>query len=418
MTRKFLILADDLSGAADCAMACVRAGLQARVCLDASKAQSPIEALAIDLDTRHRSVDDAREATLSLSGSLGPGVLYRKIDSTLRGHIGVEVAATLRIAGPAAFAIVCPAYPAMGRTMIDGQVWVGGASLGQTEIWRHEGQGAPDLDAILRGAGLITAHLGLALVRGGRLAAALAWAVAGGARALICDAATEDDMSAIAAAGLTMNGVVWAGSGGLAIPLAAAVTPRPAARRPAPVRGRGPLLVVVGSASSVSRRQLEALGHDPGAGLIRVPPQVLLDGPDAPGWRPISRSLVAAIGKPGRDVVIAAIDPDASFDAVNGPRLATALGRLIGPQLARFGGLVATGGETARHVLEAGGVHGLCVEREVEPGIPLSSLEGRHLPVVTKAGAFGDLMSLVRCVEALRALPLASTGVSGASVQP
>ncbi len=415
MTGKILILADDLSGAADCAVACVRAGLRARVCLDIGKTQAALGARAIDLDSRHRTPTEARQATLAARGLIGAGLLYRKIDSTLRGHIGVELAATLEIAGEGSIAIVCPAYPAMGRTMTGGQVYVRGVPLNQTEIWSHDGHGAPDLGAMLSGVGLAKAHVALAEVRGD-LPSALAKAIDAGARALICDAESEADMTAIAAAGLGMTGVVWAGSGGLAIPLAAALAPGAATAAPSPARGPGPVLVVVGSASSVSRDQLDALRGDPGAILVRIAPQVLLDGPGSPGWRPASRSLVAACGKPGKDVVVAAIDPDAPFDPVNGPRLAAALGLLIGPQLARFGALVATGGETARSVLEAAGVHSMRVEHEVEPGIPLSSLDGRTLPVVTKAGAFGGPMSLLHCVDALRALPLASAGVSGASV--
>jgi uncharacterized protein YgbK (DUF1537 family) len=421
MARRILILADDLSGAADCAVACVRAGLQSRVCFDIDCASdSPNEALVLDLDSRQLTADQAREATLAAAGLIDGGALYRKIDSTLRGHVGLELAATLEIAGPGAFAIVCPAYPTMGRVVRDGQVFVRGAPLQETEIWRHEGHGDADFTAMLAGAGLAVAPVPLAIVRQGpeTLAARFAQAVADGAKALLCDAETEADLRALVAAGLPMPGAVWAGSGGMAIPLAAALSPRPPVGQPAPTRGPGPLLVVVGSASSVSRRQLEELRRDPGVILIRISPKVLLEGPGAAGWRPASRSLVAAIGRPGKDVVVAAIDPEAPVDPANGPRLAAALGQLIGPQLSRFSALVATGGETARNLLEAVGVRSLLVERELEPGIPLSSLEGRGLPVVTKAGAFGSPQSLARCVQALRALALAPHAVSGASVRP
>jgi uncharacterized protein YgbK (DUF1537 family) len=421
MTRRILILADDLSGAADCAVACVRAGLRSRVCFDvASAGASPIEALAIDLDSRQLTAAQARDATLAAAGLIGAAALYRKIDSTLRGHVGVELAATLQAAGPGAFAIVCPAYPTMGRVVQGGQVFVRGAPLQDTEIWRHEGHGDADFAAMIIGAGLAVTPIPLTLVRQGpeALAARFAQAVAGGAQALLCDAESEADLRALTAAGLPMPGAVWAGSGGMAIPLAAALSPRPPVAKSAPARGAGPLLVVVGSASSVSRLQLEELRRDPGVILIRISPTVLLQGPGAAGWRPASRSLVGAIGRSGKDVVVAAIDPDAPVDPVNGPRLAAALGQLIGPQLSRFSALVATGGETARNLLEAIGVRSLLVERELEPGIPLSSLENNGLPVVTKAGAFGNPQSLARCVQALRLLPLAPHGVSRASVPP
>jgi len=132
---------------------------------------------------------------------------------------------------------------------------------------------------------------------------------------------------------------------------------------------------------------------------------VLLEGSEGPGWRPASRALVAAVGKPGKDTVAIAIDPAAPIDPGAGPALAAGLGVLAGRQLGRFGALVATGGETARALLAVGGTRCLDIRREVEPGIVLS--QAGALPVVTKAGAFGEAESLMRAVEALRGLPLA-----------
>jgi uncharacterized protein YgbK (DUF1537 family) len=174
---------------------------------------------------------------------------------------------------------------------------------------------------------------------------------------------------------------------------------------PKAVRRAGPHLLVVGSASSVSREQWAVLAAEPATAAIRISPAVLLEGPEGPGWRPASRSLVAAVGKPGKDVVAVALDPDASIDMAHAPAVAAALGRLIGPQLARFASLTATGGETARAVLAAAGAASVDIVRELEPGVVLSMLGA--LPVVTKAGAYGDPHSLSRVAAALRGLPLA-----------
>ena len=129
----------------------------------------------------------AQDATLKAAGLIGEGALYRKIDSTLRGHVGVEVAATLQAAGPGAFVIVCPGYPTMGRVVRDGQVFVRGAPLQETEIWRHEGHGDADFGAMLTGAGLTVAHIPLAIVRQGPEALAVRFAeVAPGAPKPCC----------------------------------------------------------------------------------------------------------------------------------------------------------------------------------------------------------------------------------------
>jgi len=404
MDRRILILADDLSGAADCAVACHRAGMAAKVCLDPQSLSATADCLAIDLDSRPASQAQAWALTASLKPLFDGRVIYRKIDSTLRGHVALEIAATLEAAGPGSFAVVCPAYPVTGRTMVDGRIFVNGQPLAETEIWRLSGRGSTRLETLLTDAGLQTASMPLAAVRAG-LAAAIEEARAGGARAVICDAQTDADLQSIVSATLPMPGAVWAGSGGLTIPLAKALSAGSAAE-PSPVTRRpGPTLVVVGSASSVSRHQLEVLTQDPRVHLLTVPTRTLLEGPEGHGWRPVSRAFVAAVGKAGKDTVVMAIDPTAPVERSIGPALTASLGRMVGRQLGRFGALVATGGETARLILSATGARACCIRREIEPGVVLSTVDG--LPVVTKAGAFGDRDSLTRAVEALRALPLA-----------
>jgi uncharacterized protein YgbK (DUF1537 family) len=65
--------------------------------------------------------------------------------------------------------------------------------------------------------------------------------------------------------------------------------------------------------------------------------------------------------------------------------------------------LILTGGETARAVLAAAGVDAIRLRGEVEPGVPIGVTVGAvTLPVVTKAGAFGDDHTLLRALAALR----------------
>jgi 4-hydroxythreonine-4-phosphate dehydrogenase len=92
-----------------------------------------------------------------------------------------------------------------------------------------------------------------------------------------------------------------------------------------------------------------------------------------------------------------AIDPGAAR------ALAAALGRFAAPLAARASGLLATGGDTARALLLALGATGMHLCGEVEPGVPLGFLDApRRLPLVTKAGAFGNASTLSRCRAALR----------------
>ena len=96
--RSVTIIADDLSGATDSAVACAERGLDTVVALVDASDNGRAEAIAFDADTRRRSTDAAATETARLVRShanMNGGILFKKIDSTLRGHIGAEIAALL-----------------------------------------------------------------------------------------------------------------------------------------------------------------------------------------------------------------------------------------------------------------------------------------------------------------------------------
>jgi 4-hydroxythreonine-4-phosphate dehydrogenase len=85
------------------------------------------------------------------------------------------------------------------------------------------------------------------------------------------------------------------------------------------------------------------------------------------------------------------------------PRLVERLGELLAPEAAAVGGLILTGGATAVALLRAWGTTALRIQAELDPGVVLSETVGaRRVPVVTKAGAFGDRGTLTRAREQLR----------------
>src|SRR5579864_3088761 len=116
-----LILADDLTGAADCGVACACAGLEA---LNEHACSADAEVLSVDTDTRRMTPEraaleiDRFVRACALDEDL---LLFKKIDSTLRGHVAAEIAAVLgayRSLHPGAgqvVALMAPAFPAYGR---------------------------------------------------------------------------------------------------------------------------------------------------------------------------------------------------------------------------------------------------------------------------------------------------------------
>ena len=391
------VIADDLTGAADCGIAFALAGLPTFVAFSARVTPpAGAQVVAVDTDSRAASATEAAarvRAAAAAAWSGGARTLYKKIDSTLRGHVGVEVAAALaagRESGRRAVVIAAPAFPALGRTTWQGRVLVDGVPLDHTEVWRKSGMtGEADLAAQLRGAGLSVAKADLAAVRARKLPR--------GADAIVCDADQEDDLRHVAEAGLRLDApILWVGSGGLSRHLPAALRLEPAGTASPRFKPRpGPVVTLVGSRSSVAREQARELCALPGTECMEIAPDALFSERDVPEAR-------AALEQ-GRDLVLV-ISAGDEVDLSHSLRLATALGRLAAPLTAHAAGAIATGGDIARALLAALGATGIWLAGEVEPGVPIGITNSENpLPVITKAGAFGNPSTLKRCRAALGA---------------
>jgi hypothetical protein len=104
MAVRVLIVADDLSGAADSAVP-FAARLGTAVSLGGGRPDAQV--VAVDTDSRYAPEAVARErvARAVARGRADGARIVKKIDSTLRGNIGAEIAA----AREAAAAAACPA---------------------------------------------------------------------------------------------------------------------------------------------------------------------------------------------------------------------------------------------------------------------------------------------------------------------
>jgi uncharacterized protein YgbK (DUF1537 family) len=394
-----LIIADDLSGAADCAIGFASAGYRTVVTLDAVDTPDA-DVIAADTDTRRLVPAEAGMRTAAVWRALRvPGRrLYKKIDSTLRGNWAAEVAALQPLAG---LAIVAPAFPATGRTLREGRVFVHGKPLETTDTWKLDNADRPaDLHAMLAQAGLSTAHLDLQSLRegGDALVSQISMIAASGTQALIVDAETSEDLLTLAQATIRMaDPVFWVGSGGLAREMASLTglidgnARLEATPHAAHAAHDAPLLILVGSLSAVSERQCAVLRQSGHVHEVVVPPAVLRQREHHADWSAWQSRIAATLGE-GTDLLLR-IGRDDAFDPAEGALLSTALAALAKPHFAALGGLVATGGETARAMLGAVGVGNLELLAEIEAGVavgrPFGADAPRHMRVVTKAGAFG-----------------------------
>jgi uncharacterized protein YgbK (DUF1537 family) len=409
---RMLILADDLSGAADCGVAFTRAGLHTTVALDDVKGDVHSEVLSIDADTRGLVEELAKKRVDRLVRKYAVDrdlLLFKKIDSTLRGNVAAELAAVLdayRSLHPAfdrPVAVLAPAFPSIGRTTVNGCQLVHGSPLHEHEIWQLQGLAhRPYLPDMLQRAGLTSTLVPLDMVRSAGLSGAMRASLAD---VLVCDAETDADLEAIAHASMKLaRKTIWVGSGGLAyhLPQAAMLgTTTLAVDHELPPL-TGPLLFVIGSLSRRSYEQIQVLTSSLATLRISVPPDILLAGADSPRWQEYERQLAGAIAM-DRDVVLGP-GAEVQVDIPDRSRLSASLARMTASVSGKVGGLVAAGGETARVVLQSWGVMGLRLIGELEKGVPVSTTEDwmRQLPVITKAGDFGRPETLLHCAEFLR----------------
>lgn len=138
--RRLGIVADDLTGAADSAVPFAAGGATVFLLRDASVSpdpdgQGPLTVLAVATGTRALGPAAAAERTVEAVRDLlrlGCDRIYLKVDSTMRGSVAGQLRGALAAwstehAG--AFAVLCPAFPGQGRTVLDGEVLVHGTPL-------------------------------------------------------------------------------------------------------------------------------------------------------------------------------------------------------------------------------------------------------------------------------------------------
>ena len=140
LTMRVLIIADDLTGALDSAVALTGVGLRCVVArrpgdVSAALAEGP-DVLSISTASREGGAAPARAAVAAALDAVGamPEIIFKKIDSRLKGHVADEVAVLARYGGRAR-ALVAPAIPAQGRTVVDGRLT--GAGSPRRSTWRR-----------------------------------------------------------------------------------------------------------------------------------------------------------------------------------------------------------------------------------------------------------------------------------------
>lgn len=238
------VLADDLTSAADGAAPFVARGLTASI----GRGQLPRQAaavVAVDSGSRSATPSQAFEVVAQLTAQLAScSVLYKTVDSTLRGHVAKELEACFKASGRKAL-VFAPAFPEAGRTTVRGIQLVDGVPVSES-VYGHDPVHPARHSALVE---LVPNCI---------------------KNVTMLDAVTQEELDSQVASIEDPESILWVGSPGMAAALSRRFVP---AKAPLPLIDgiSSDVLVVIGSANPRSHQQADQVQEVSGVTLLRGP---------------------------------------------------------------------------------------------------------------------------------------------------
>ena len=400
-TLRLGIVADDLTGAMDSSGYFAQLGLETVVALG-PEFSSDADVLALNTESRAVEPGEARrkvsQAFLSARGRL----IYKKMDSTLRGNIGAELEVVLESGGYEK-AVVAPAFPSMGRTTVNGMLLVNGVAVSETAFADDPIQPVREAhipSLIERSIPYRVDTVTVADIEGGHESLRRRIEEAA-ARILVCDVTEQSHLREIVkAAALAPDQWLLCGSSGLAREMSVLFGPISASEKKTRTeRPTGEALVVIGTRNPISAAQLEKAKIARGFSVLSLTADHVKPKDDLVQMKKSVTSLTQTYqerrGSLALSLIFLPYNPDLKqFLPVF---LAEMVKHLL--ERKRYSGLFLSGGDTAVEVCRRLGVSAVSVYGEVESGIPAGSIiGGQHtgLRLVTKAGGFGTEAAILK----------------------
>ncbi|MGM4966645.1 3-oxo-tetronate kinase [Tardiphaga sp. 1201_B9_N1_1] len=412
MTLALGCIADDYTGASDLANTLTRCGLRTvqTIGIPADDLQLPdVDAVVVSLKSRSiaasRAVEKSRAAEKWMRSRGADHVLFKicsTFDSTDAGNIG-PVMDALRIDSGDNIVLVTPAFPETGRTVYQGNLFVGSVPLNESPLKDHPlnpmhdsnlvrvlarqsttNIGLVDLGVVACGADVVRTHLdGLS---------------ENGFGAAIIDAVFASDLETIGAVALGHRVSVGASGMGLGLARALVASGRVKANAATSIKDTpvgGAAACLAGSCSQATLQQI-ARAEQVMPVLHLDPEQVIAGGAEvqrALGWAkerlgkgPV---LIASSSTPDQ---VTALQKRHGRDAA-GHAIEQAMADLA-EGLVRAGvqRLVVAGGETSGAVVDRLGIPGFLVGAEIAAGVPVLRAVGtaeHQMLLALKSGNFG-----------------------------
>ncbi|QZY55609.1 four-carbon acid sugar kinase family protein [Crassaminicella profunda] len=425
---EIVIIADDLTGANATSVLLSRAGYRAATFLKLDdydeKQHAHFKAISISTDSRGISEDMAYEKVSSITDFFKDKkvkLFSKRIDSTLRGNVGVEIDAVLDHLGDDAMAIVVAAFPSSGRITIGGYLMVDSIPLENTdvakdpktpvdtscvpELIQEQSKYAVDyipLNQILKGDKALKEKIICSKEKGNKI--------------IVMDATTNEDIEIIAKATKQTGLKVIAVDPG---PFTATLT-KEFVDRPRIVPGQK-VMLTVGSVSALTRRQLEALKIKHKCLFKTVNSAALIY--DETRENEINKTVKHLIDKMEYYNILGVVTTTDETEVLDLHEIAQELGvteddvtlrisnglasitrRFMEKTDTVIGGLFTSGGDVTVAVCKELQSAGIEVKDEVLPlAVYGRMIKGKynHMPIITKGGLIGETHAIIKCVEYL-----------------
>lgn len=423
-------VADDLTGATTTGVLLARSKARTAVYFNEEAAQKAkgadeLDAILISSNSRPLPANEAYEkvksATIALK-NMGVKYFSKRIDTTLRGGVGVEVDAMLDQVGEDAVAVVVPAMPQSRRILVGGYSVIDGVALINTPVAQDVRTPVKEnyIPRLLSGqtrrqVGLVT--LDKVLAGEDAVKEALLEKREEGCGVIVADGITLEDVETIAKACIALKwNVVAVDPGPFTAKLAfyrdLIKAEEPNLPPEADETGKT-VLIAAGSATPVTKKQMEVLCEDQRHVRVSVEPIPLIEGGEqavAEVEKAVKRAaeLLSSNTQPRAILFETALHGELlNLDeednkrhyagGMSANRINAGLGSIISQVLEKAGrekiaGLYTTGGDTMVNVCYQLGVECLEVMDYVIPQTDVGRLVGSYdgLPVVGKGGLTGN----------------------------
>ncbi|MDC7955770.1 four-carbon acid sugar kinase family protein [Fusobacterium simiae] len=391
--KKYLIIADDFTGANDTAVQIKKRGYPVKL-IFSSSLKIKEKFVVIDTETRTLSAQKAYEYIKNITENLLKkqdfNFIYKKVDSTLRGNIIEEIKAINEIYHPEVI-IFAPAFPKLERTTQNGVHKVKGIPILQTEFAKdpiNPVQTDNIIEMLKKGFQEDVTYISLKTLY------SLDNIKYDKGKYYTFDVETIEDIQKIAKLGLESNRkVLWIGSAGLIEGIFDILYPKK------------PSLGIVGSVSEVSSKQL-LYAKDRGMNILELDISKILAFPEIEYNSSLEKSL--SILKQKQNLIITSCLTKESLKKVmlyaeknhiTKEEIAKYIKDIFGKMVksilkeVEVSGIFLTGGDTAISIIKNLEVEELEILLELSVGTVLLKItEGKYkgLPIITKAGSFGD----------------------------